>query len=90
MNDETKQVVGRLKGSKIECPDCGKILDFLTIEKYEYRKFTVDYEKKVIFPMVKKHQQFKWEFDDWAARCPYCDSLNVDASVKDLKFETMI
>jgi len=85
MNDETRQVIERIKDRKIQCPDCGKYLDSLSIEKYEYREFKVDYEKKIIYP-----DKGQWLFDDWAARCPHCGSLNIDSMVKDLEFETMV
>lgn len=85
MNDETRQVIDRLKNvPKITCPDCGKMLDTVNIERFDTKSFKVDYEYQRLTPQFTDSV---WEFDDWAAHCPHCDSLNVDAEIKKLEFD---
>ena len=82
MNEETQQVIEWLKNKpKLVCPDCGKILDTVVIERFDTRTFEIDYEYQRLSP------DGSWEFDDWAAHCPFCDSLNIDQEVKALEFD---
>lgn len=68
---------------KLRCPDCKRELDTVIIERFDTKTFAIDYEHRALAPQPDSI----WEFDDWAAHCPYCDSLNVDVLVKDLEFD---
>lgn len=64
-----------LKPNPIQkCPDCGKPIIKVLVERFEHRKFIVDHEKKTITPEPGS----SWEFNDSAFHCAECDSLNVD------------
>lgn len=85
MEEETRQVIERLKNKpKLVCPDCGKILDTVVIERFDHRAFKIDYEYQRLAPASPISS---WEFNDWTAHCPYCDSLNIDEQVKKLEFD---
>jgi len=58
----------------MECPDCGRFLDKVLVERFSHKEFDINHETKVITPMPNHD----WEINDHAYHCPYCDSLNID------------
>jgi len=63
----------------MECPDCGKFIDKVLVEKFSYKEFDINHETKVITPMPNHD----WEYNDYAYRCPNpeCQSLNIDSDL---------
>ena len=77
MTEEAEQVMARMTGKGIICPDCGKVCTTIDVEKYENRLFRLDMENKVIFP----EEDSRWHTSDYAYRCPQCGSLNMDSEL---------
>ena len=69
---------------KIKCPDCGKELTEVTIERFQDKTFRIDYENKAL---VRVYPEQPWETDDYACHCPNCDSLNVDELLSKYKVD---
>lgn len=67
---------------KLVCPDCGAVIDEVMLEKFVTKTFKVDYENKLLVPVYEFQG---WEFDDYAAHCQNCDSLNVDELLIDFE-----
>jgi len=63
----------------MNCPDCGKHIDKVLVERYSHMEFDVNHEQKVITPMPNHD----WEHDDHACRCPHCDTLNLDFEMRE-------
>jgi predicted RNA-binding Zn-ribbon protein involved in translation (DUF1610 family) len=60
----------------IHCPDCGAEIHDVDVERYIYKRFTLNYEKKLVIP--ENPSPGAWVLDDdYVFRCPECDSLNV-------------
>jgi DNA-directed RNA polymerase subunit RPC12/RpoP len=63
--------------AKLSCPDCGKELDTVTVERFFTKTFDVDYDGKALMERPDSPEN-GWSHDDTAYHCPNCDSLNVD------------
>jgi len=63
----------------MNCPDCGRFIDKVRIEKHIYMNFDINHEQKVITRILNND----WEYDDHACRCPYCDTLNLDSELSE-------
>jgi phage FluMu protein Com len=60
----------------IKCPDCNKEAKEVIVEKWQTRKFTVDYENHLLVPIEGEDWQ---DSGDSAIRCAACDTLNMDS-----------
>lgn len=58
----------------MKCPDCGKEIKEIVIERYMLKRFQVDHDKKEL----SATSEDPWDPDDESYRCGYCDSLNID------------
>jgi hypothetical protein len=67
---------------KIICPDCNKELTKFNIERFQNREYTINYETHELTP----DHDSQWSTNDFAFRCPYCDSLNTDYEASKGKF----
>jgi len=70
----------------MKCPDCGKTLDRIMVEKWWNKEAALDHNRKVIREDNKKD----WEHNDTIFHCPYCDSLNVNELLSDYDIEIIM
>jgi ssDNA-binding Zn-finger/Zn-ribbon topoisomerase 1 len=79
-----EEVLARLMGKGIICPDCHKVCKDLLVERFEHRLFRVDLQTKKLIPNPEYPD---WEYNDHAYHCPNCDSLNIDSIVREANLE---
>lgn len=75
--DTKEAVMARMTGKKALCPDCGKVLDTVIIERFQTKTYDINYENKQIIPKMES-----WDENDSAYHCPHCDTLNVNEELK--------
>jgi hypothetical protein len=81
---ERQGITSENKGGRImNCPDCGKEIKEVIVERFQIKKFTVNHETKEITPFATQG----WENNDYAYHCSECDSLNVDELLSKYKLK---
>lgn len=81
-NEQVEAVMARMVDNKLTCPDCGVVLNVVTVEQFRTKPFVIDYDKKELTASGEE-----WVPTGGAFRCPKCDTLNVDDLFKKFSYD---